>query len=54
MLRLTATEDTWNDDRATTTTHGSDPRLGIADSSPACFVIAGGVVHHHPQRPEPT
>ncbi len=40
VLRLTATEDTWNDDRATTTTHGSDPRLGIADSSQVCFVIA--------------
>jgi len=40
VLRLTATEDTWNDDRATTTTHGNDPRLGLADSTQACFVIA--------------
>jgi hypothetical protein len=40
VLRVVASEDTWNDDRATTTTHGNDPRLGIADSSQACFVIA--------------
>ncbi len=40
VLRLVASEDTWNDDRATTTTHGSDPRLAIADGTQACFVIA--------------
>jgi hypothetical protein len=41
VLRLVATDDTWNDDRATNTAHGNDPRLGIADNSQACFVIAG-------------
>jgi hypothetical protein len=40
VLRVVATEDTWNDDRAQNTPHGNDPRLGIADSSQACFVIA--------------
>lgn len=40
VLRVVATEDTWNDDRATNATHGNDPRLGIADTSQACFVIA--------------
>lgn len=40
VLRVVASEDTWNDDRATTTRHGSDPRLAIADSSTACLIIA--------------
>jgi hypothetical protein len=40
VLRVVASEDTWNDDRATSTTHGSDPRLAIADGSQACLVIA--------------
>ena len=40
VLRVIATEDTWNDDLATTTTHGNDPRLGIADATQACFVIS--------------
>jgi len=40
VLRVVASEDTWNDDRATTTRHGSDPRLALADSSTACMVIA--------------
>ncbi len=40
VLRVTATEDSWNDDRARSTTHGSEPRLAIADSSTACLIIA--------------
>jgi hypothetical protein len=40
VLRVVASEDTWNDDRATTTTHGADPRLAVVDSTQACLVIA--------------
>lgn len=40
VLRVVASEDTWNDDRATTTRHGSDPRLAVVDSSQTCLVIA--------------
>lgn len=40
VLRVAANEDTWNDDRATTTTHGNDPRLAVVDSTQACLVIA--------------
>jgi hypothetical protein len=41
VLRVVASEDTWNDDRSTTSTHGNDPRLGVADSTQVCFVISG-------------
>lgn len=40
VLRLVASEDTWNDDRARSTRHGDDPRLAIADGSTACLIIA--------------
>jgi hypothetical protein len=40
VLRVIANEDTWNDDLATSATHGNDPRLGIADGTQACFVIS--------------
>jgi hypothetical protein len=39
VLQVTASEDTWNDDQATTTTHGNDVRLGIADATSICYVI---------------
>jgi len=41
MLRVVASEDTWNDTRAKHATHGDDPRLAIADGSEACLVITG-------------
>jgi len=41
VLRVVASEDTWNDARARGTTHGDDPRLAIADGSEACLVITG-------------
>lgn len=41
VLRVVASEDTWNDDRATSTRRGDEPRLAIADNSSACLVIAG-------------
>ena len=40
VLRLVASEDTWNDDRARSARHGDDPRLAVADSSQGCLVIA--------------
>lgn len=40
VLRVVASQDTWNDDRATNTTHGSEPRMAIADGSQACLVVA--------------
>jgi hypothetical protein len=40
VLRVVASQDTWNDDRATNATHGSEPRMAIADGSQACLVIA--------------
>jgi hypothetical protein len=39
VLQVTASEDTWNDDQATNATHGTDVRLGIADSTSVCYVI---------------
>jgi hypothetical protein len=39
VLQVTASEDTWNDDQATTATHGNDVRLGIADATSICYVI---------------
>lgn len=40
VLRVVASEDTWNNDRSTNSRHGNDPRLAIADNSPTCLVIA--------------
>jgi hypothetical protein len=40
VLRVVASEDTWNNDRSYNSRHGNDPRLAIADGSQACLVIA--------------
>lgn len=40
VLRVVASEDTWNNDRSANSRHGNDPRLAIADGSQACLVIA--------------
>lgn len=40
VLRVVASEDTWNNARSASSRHGNDPRLAIANASPSCLVIA--------------